>query len=153
MPDEKEQRSNFQFDLYKLHVVALAAMIVFAHEGPEGEQKVQWLPTLLVCPFASFMFFCLWAHHAIVIVSMGVQPIERDVLGKLRLITFAVGTLGNFVIFPAIPLALYYEHKADHLILWWIGWALIALNFTLFVFWFYWQYIDPIRKSPQRTNA
>jgi hypothetical protein len=64
-PDEANQRSAFQFDLFKLNLIANAVLIAFALNKPN-----EWSRALLACPFISFILFSLWFHHALAIRSL-----------------------------------------------------------------------------------
>lgn len=135
---EANQRSGFQFELFKLNLVVNAALIAFALNNEA------WSRALLACPFISFILFSLWFHHALAIRFDPEEIAEvRHARGShvaqiIRRWSFAAAVVTNFV---GVPLGaiLIYQIKGYSWLAIFAG-TLLAVTVVMFGFWFYLQY-------------
>jgi len=135
--DEANQRSQFQFDIFRLNLIANAGLIAFALRDEN-----EWSQALLACPLISLVLFALWFHHGIAIkmdtAELNVDDCElrapKPILGALRQVSVSIAVLGNFVVVPLVALSIFRLSQSS----WIMPFAVSTLVITsiLYIFWF-----------------
>jgi ABC-type Fe3+ transport system permease subunit len=147
---ELSQRSGFQFEIIKLNLLANAALIAFAIG-----QGDRWRCSLIACPAISFTLFLLWFHHAMVIrinhgieqVSPGPEPQGTRTDRLLRIASFTISMLMNFVVIPLVAMCVYSIKTKDWLMV--SGWICLALIVASFGYWIWFQYFRQDEKTAE----
>ena len=145
---ETEQRSSYQWQMYRLNLISGGAIIAFALKSPREFEHA-----LLVVPLFSFVLFLYWVHHAFVIRLQATeyQPPPLDRWEFLRRGSILLTILGNFVGLPLLSMFLYT--KSDYRWLVWLDLVCIALAISLFVIWMYLQYSQRAAREFARRKA
>jgi hypothetical protein len=134
-----KQRSNFQFSLIRLNLVACGAIVAFALEP-----TTKYEHALLLAPIISFALFSLWVHHAIVIHHNRPEILKpaEGFWQILRIATFSFSILINFVLLPTGSILLYSSSEYS-----WIETVDYVLLALIVVFYVSWVYLCYFRKG------
>lgn len=143
---EANQRSGFQFELFKLNLILNGALIAFALNKPDD-----WSRALLACPFISFILFSLWFHHALAIrldpvetpQAPGVRRTEPS--QRIRRWSFLIAMLSNFVVVPLAAVLIYQLKEYSWLSFVAVG--LLVLTVVMFGFWYNVEYHGAPRRE------
>ncbi len=144
--DEANQRSGFQFELFKLNLIANGVLISFALNNAHD-----WSRVLLACPFISFILFALWFHHALAIrldpVEIPEVPSARGTsfAQKTRRWSFFVAIVSNFVCVPLIAIMIYQIKSYSWLSVVAVGFLVLII--IMFSFWFYLEYYKKLKRE------
>ena len=149
---EANQRSQFQFEIFRLNLIANAGLIAFALNSSE-----EWTQALLACPLISLVLFSMWFHHGIVIKieteelnQEQDQRASRPVLSFLRQLSVSVAVLGNFVLVPMVALSIFQVSKSSWVIPLAIG--TLAMTGVLYLLWFVANYFTKgIHATPSKA--
>ena len=143
--EEHIQRSKFQWDIYRLNLIAGGAIITFALKLPREFEY-----SLLILPVLSLLLFLYWVHHGLVIrvQNPDYMPRKLDIPEFLRRFTFGLTILGNFAAFPLLGTALYT--KKEYIWLLFVDFACLIIISVLF---FYWMYVQYSRSYAKKLSA
>lgn len=132
---EAIQRAQFQWEMYRLNLIAGGAIIAFAVKFPRDFEHA-----LLVLPVFSLLLFLYWVHHGFVIRLQATDYVPRplDTWETIRRSTILLSIIGNFGGFPLLAMSLYSKDNYKWLV--WIDYGCIVIVIVLFCIWMYIQY-------------
>ena len=136
--ESKHQRTGFQFEIYKLNISIVGAIIAFGITHPK------WDSLLLTCLLVSGILFILWFHYDVSIADGSRNKMEnretpRSAIKRTRRYSFAAAMMANFILLPVAAVALFFVRSIPHALLT-FGAVLIAMWVSLFVIWYRVQY-------------
>lgn len=144
---ENDQRSQCQWEMYRLNLIAGGAIIAFAVKMPHDFEHA-----LLVLPVLSLLLFLYWVHHGFVIRLQASDYVPRklDTGEMLRRGTILPTILGNFAGFPVLAISLYSRDGYSWFV--WVDYGCIAIVVVLFFVWMHVQYSQRFADSLQRDK-
>ena len=135
MSNALDLRSQHQWELFRLNIIAGGGIIAFAVKIPKDFEYA-----LLIMPIFSTILFLYWIHHAFVIrlESKEYVPPSLNQWEFIRRFTILLAVLGNFVGFPLLSVQLY--SRKDYQWLLKLDYICIIVIILLFLIWMYLQY-------------
>lgn len=144
---EESLRSQHQWEIYRLNLIAGGAIVAFAVKMPQDFEHA-----LLVLPVFSLLLFLYWVHHGFVIRLQAKEYVPRklDTWELLRRGTILLTILGNFAGFPVLAMSLYSKKSYSWFI--WLDYVCIALVVALFFVWIHVQYSQKVANILRREE-